>query len=392
MKEAFRPPRVSQIVLISVICSTIAGFFAGGIAYSYLGNQGGSLLSSRGGQISQIDISREESAITNLVQETSPSVVSISISRNVPSGGFNPFDIFWGNDGRIETREREVGGGTGFIVSKDGFIMTNKHVVNDADGKYTVIFNDGERVAGELVALHPTQDLAILKINKSGLQPLTFAESDDILVGQTVIAIGNALTEFDNTVSRGVVSGLRRSIVASDQVGNSEELSNIIQTDAAINPGNSGGPLLDINGRVIGVNVALAQGAQNIGFAIPSNVAYRMLQDVSEFGEVRAAFMGIRYQMIEPNTQLSQELGVGNGVFVSSTEGPAVLADSPAALAGIKTGDVITRIDDQEITVRNSLIDILTKYRPGDTIELDVIRDGAELTLNLTLDIRPNQP
>ncbi len=387
MKNGISSQGLSHIVLISVIASTIAGFFAGGISFSYLSDQSSGV--SKGGQVSQVDISQEESAVTSLVQEVSPSVVSISISKEIAVGGLSPFDIFRGNDGRIETREREVGGGTGFVVSDNGLIMTNRHVVSDQDATYTVVFNDGERIEGEVVSLHPTQDLALIKVDKSGLTPLTFAESDDLLVGQTVVAIGNALTEFENTVSRGVVSGLRRSIVASDQAGNSEELSNIIQTDAAINPGNSGGPLLDINGRVIGVNVATARGAQSIGFAVPSNTAMRMIDDVLEFGEVKVAYLGVRYQMVQPRSTLSEELGLESGAFISASDGPAVLAGSPASEADIRGGDVLLSIDDEELNMRNTLAEIISQYRPGDTVTIELSRDGQNRTVNVQLGERP---
>lgn len=390
MKESLPSRGLAHVVLTSVIASTIAGFFAGGIAFSYLGDQSNSV--GRGsGQVSQVDISQEESAVTSLVQEVSPSVVSISISKEISVGGLSPFDVFQGNDGRIETREREIGGGTGFVVSDDGLIMTNRHVVSDEEATYTVVFNDGERIEGEVVAIHPTQDLALVRVDKTGLDPLTFAESDEILVGQTVVAIGNALTEFDNTVSRGVVSGLRRSIVASDQAGNSEELSNIIQTDAAINPGNSGGPLLDINGRVIGVNVATARGAQSIGFAIPSNTAVRMIEDVLEFGEVKVSYLGVRYQMIQPNSDLSEELGLDQGVFISATDGPAVLAGSPAAEAGIQSGDVLTKINGEDLSMRNTLVEALSKYRPGDEVTVELSREGQTQSVTVELGERPQQ-
>ncbi len=381
------PQNLAHVVLISVIAATISGFFAGGIAFSYLGDRAESDIQS--GQVSQVDVSQEESAVTKLVQEVSPSVVSISISKEIAVGGLSPFDILRGQDGRIETREREVGGGTGFVVSEDGFIMTNRHVVRDENATYTVIFNDGEQIEGKVIALHPTQDLAIVKIDKSGLKPLSFAESDSILVGQTVVAIGNALSEFDNSLSRGVVSGLRRSIVASDQEGNSEALSNIIQTDAAINPGNSGGPLLDINGKVIGVNVATAQGAQSIGFAIPSNVAIRMIEDVKEFGEVKISYLGVRYQMIQPKSELAEELKVEQGVFISASDGVAVLIDSPADKAGLQSGDILTKIDNEELTTRNALVQVLSKYRPGEEITVELLRDGATQELQLVLGERP---
>ena len=190
-------------------------------------------------------------------------------------------------------------------------------------------------------------------------------------------------------MSRGVVSGLSRSIVASDSSGNAEQLSNIIQTDAAINPGNSGGPLLDINGRVIGVNVATATRAESIGFAIPSNVAIEMIEDVEQFGEVRVPFVGVRYSMISPASDESTEYGVDYGALIVEGAGPSVVPGSPAESAGLEEGDVILQVDEQVLTVTNPLADALLEYESGDEVTLTILRDGEESQVPLTLADRP---
>ena len=231
----------------------------------------------------------EESAITETINKVNPAVVSIIVTKDVPIveqyfENFDPFEEFFRDPfgggfnfqiPRIRekgTEKREVGGGSGFFVSKDGLVVTNRHVVSDTAAEYTVLTNDGEKHEAEVLARDPILDIAILKIKAGNVPYLEFGDSSKIKLGQKVIAIGNALGEFRNSVSVGVVSGLSRSIVAGDNFGRSELLEEVIQTDAAINPGNSGGPLLDINGKVIGVNVAVSRGAGNIGFSLPARL------------------------------------------------------------------------------------------------------------------------
>lgn len=224
----------------------------------------------------------QESKIVDVAREASPAVVAITISKYVPvyERYFEQLPF-----GFVVTRIREqgvekvdVGGGSGFLVSPDGYIVTNKHVVSDEQAEYTVFLNDGSKYSAQVVARDEELDLAVMKISGSSFPFLVFGDSDNLQVGEGVIAIGNALAEFRNTVSAGIVSGLSRSVVARDRLGRTEELNHLIQTDAAINPGNSGGPLLNLKGEVIGVNVAQAEGAENIGFAIGGNSAKRMLE------------------------------------------------------------------------------------------------------------------
>jgi serine protease Do len=390
MSTELNQQKIANIVLISVIASSLTGFLGGGIAFSYIDR-----VQNTTTQTSNLSVSEEQSAIIDLVEKSNQSVVSISISKQIPLRRSSPFDYFFGipsqnNPSQNEEVNRTIGGGTGFVVSSDGLIITNKHVVSDSSATYKVLFNDGSESKAEVKALHPTQDLAIIKVDKDNLKSVEFADSEQLKVGQTAVAIGNALNEFDNTVSRGVISGLRRSIVASDKMGNSEQLSQVIQTDAAINQGNSGGPLLDINAKVIGVNVATAEGAQSIGFAIPSNVVVRMIEDYKKFGKVKVPFIGVRYNMIVPGSEQAKQYGVENGaLIIGDAQAPAIVPNSPASKSGLKTGDIITKINDKNLSIKQQLADVVSQYKIGDKIELVVIRDGKEEQLSLTLEERP---
>jgi len=389
MSEELNQQKIANIVIVSVLASALTGFLGGGIAYSYIDR-----VQNTNTQTSNLNISEEQSAIIDLVEKSNQSVVSISISKKIQVRRQSPLDYFFGiplqenyNQGSDDTQT--IGGGTGFIVSSDGLIITNKHVVSDPSATYKVLLNDGSEAKAEIKTLHPTQDLAIIKVDKKDLKPVEFADSEKLKVGQTAVAIGNALNEFDNTVSRGVISGLRRSIVASDNMGNAEQLSQVIQTDAAINQGNSGGPLLDINSKVIGVNVATAEGAQSIGFAIPSNVVVKMIEDYKKFGKVKVPFIGVRYSMIIPNSDQAKQYGVENGALIIGDEqAPAIVPNSPASKAGLKTGDIITKINDKKLSLKQPLADVIAQYKIDDKVELTIIRDTKEEKLSLTLEER----
>jgi S1-C subfamily serine protease len=312
-------------VVISFITSSLVGFVAGGLAYDFfnklsLMSQSEQLVADSGKEIPSETISQEE-AIVKVIKEVSPAVVSIIVTKDLPViekyyQEYNPFGAddffkqFFGEDflkpfkfqipqyRQKGTEKKEVGGGTGFIVSDDGLILTNKHVVADQEADYTVLTNDGEKIPARVLARDPIEDIAVLKIDKTNLPVVELGNSDEIEIGQTVIAIGNALGEFRNTVSVGVISGLKRSIFATSGFGEMEELSEVIQTDAAINPGNSGGPLLNLKGQAIGINVAMAREAQNIGFSLPINKAKRDIEQVKTQGKISYPFLGVRYILI----------------------------------------------------------------------------------------------
>jgi S1-C subfamily serine protease len=275
-----------------------------------------------------------ESAVTNIAEKSSSAVVSIIVSKYVPIVErfyINPFEDFdlppeispffqfqIPNYRQKGYEKQRIGGGTGFIISKDGLILTNKHVVSDDKAEYTVYLNDGRKFKAEILALHPKDDLALIKIKANNLPTLTLGNSDSVKIGQFVIAIGNALGEFQNTVSFGVISGLRRSITASDQSGAIERLEGLLQTDAAINFGNSGGPLINIKGEVIGVNTAIAGGAENIGFAIPINRAKKMIEEVQKKGKIELPFLGVYYILINDEIQKKLNLPVDYGAYIYS--------------------------------------------------------------------------
>lgn len=345
-----------------------------------------------------------EESIIKAVEEAAPAVISIIVTKDLPiieNCPFNPFhDLppefqqFFGPFGfefqrpcPKGTERREVGGGSGFIISPDGLILTNKHVVADADASYTVLTNDGKRYEARILARDPVQDLAVAKITPpaEGLSTVRLGDSDSIKLGQTAIAIGNALGEFRNTVSVGIISGLARAINASGG-GAVERLEGLIQTDAAINPGNSGGPLLNLRGEVIGVNTAMAQGAENIGFSIPVNRAKRDIESVKKTGKITVPFLGIRYIIITSALKEREELTVDYGALVrGSDEEPGVIPNSPAARAGLQAEDIILELNGERIIPERSLALLLQKYNVGDAITLKILRAGREITVSVTL-------
>lgn len=351
----------------------------------------------------------DATSIPAVVKRVSPAVVAIVLKKDVPiykeTSDTNPFEEFFGNPFGdmfgypIQRREQtgtekiEVGGGTGFLISKDGYIVTNKHVVAQTDVEYSVITDDGESRDAKVIAKDPTFDIAVIKIEGDDYPFLAFGDSDRIEVGQTAIAIGNALAEFRNTVSVGVVSGLSRSITASDGIGREEHLDGVIQTDAAINPGNSGGPLLDMSGNVIGVNVATA-GAENIGFALPSNIVQKVAVAVQKDGKISRPYLGIRYIPIDEDLQKRNALNVDYGVLVTRGETMsdlAVIPGSPADRAGIIENDIVLMIDGEKIDDTHALATLLRKKNIGDTIKLDILRKGEEMTIDIKLEAFPEE-
>jgi len=346
-----------------------------------------------------------EQAIIDAVKNASPSVVSIVISKNLPvyeQQMVNPFgDMMPGFEipqyVQKGTKLQEVGAGSGFIVSTDGLVLTNKHVVQDKSADYTVLTNDGQKYDAKVLALDPVQDLAVIKISRPSGTPsndganfpvITLGDSSGIKIGQSAIAIGNALGQFSNTVSVGIVSGLSRTISASDQGGGfSETLQGIIQTDAAINSGNSGGPLLNLKGEVIGINTAMAQGAESIGFAIPINMAKRDIDQVSKTSKITYPFLGVRYALIDSQIKDKYKLSVDYGAYILKGQNgeAAVTTGSAADKAGLKEKDIILEVNGKKVDASNTLSSQLNAFNPGDTITLKILRDGVEQTLQATL-------
>jgi S1-C subfamily serine protease len=339
-----------------------------------------------------------EQAIIDAAKKVSPSVVSIVISKNVPVyeqqwvnpfDGLSPFDFQVPQPVQNGTQYQEVGAGSGFIVSADGLVLTNKHVVSDNKADYTVFTNDGKKYTAKVLALDPVQDLAGIKIQSDKpFLPVTLGDSSGIQIGQTAIAIGNALGQFSNTVSVGVVSGLGRTISASDGAGAfSETLEGIIQTDAAINAGNSGGPLVNLRGEVIGIDTAMAQGAESVGFALPINLAKKDIDQVAKTNKIVYPFLGVRYVLVDDKVKQKYNLSVDYGALVLRGDKgeAAVTAGSAAETAGIKEKDVILSINGEKVTTDNSMSKIIQKYNAGDKVTLHILRSGEEQDVDVTL-------
>jgi serine protease Do len=332
------------------------------------------------------------------VKKVAPAVVSVVVSKYLPrmhdiSPGqlYNPFMLGDVEDGAGQ--KVKVGGGSGFIVHPSGLVLTNKHVVFDADAEYAVVLSDGRELPGKVLSRDPINDIAVLKIESADLpQHAELAMTDEVELGQTVIAIGNALGMFSNTVSRGIISGLSRSISASlGGGGHTENLRGVIQTDVAINQGNSGGPLINLDGKVVGINTAVIFGAQNIGFAIPVAWASDDLEDIIAHGRIIKPFLGLMYVMINPELAKRYSLASDHGAMIMRDHRPgavAVLAGSPADKAGLKEHDIVITLDGEELNSSIDLMDMLQKHKVGDTVKLAFLRDGKERECSLTLEER----
>jgi len=331
----------------------------------------------------------QEQKIIDIVKENSPSVVSVVAYKDVPVYEQTYQQDFFFIIPKLEqkgTERQQVGAGTGFIVSSDGLILTNKHVVSDKEAEYVVIMTDNKEYNAKVLARDPVQDLAIMKIEGgNNFKPLKLGSVDDIQIGQTVIAIGNALGRFQNTVSVGVISGLGRTIVATGPDFATERLEDIIQTDTAINRGNSGGPLINLKGEVVGINTAVSTEGENIGFAISIDNAKRSIEQVKTLGRISYPYMGVRYIILNKEISKARNIEVDYGALIVGDDEPAVVDGSPAQKAGIKEGDIILEINGEKITENNSLAKIISKYNPFESLNLKILRDGQEIYLNIIL-------
>lgn len=374
LQQSYPRPRLDAFIFALLVLSAIMGGLGAYLMLTFVKQPGPSTDGGTESVTRQVDkfVLEESSAIIDTVEKVGPAVVSILSTRNVQD--------FFGNT--IE----ESGGGTGFIITSDGLILTNRHVVSE-EADYTVITQDGKNYPGEVLALDPILDLAVVKIVATGLPAVELGDSDDLKIGQWVVAIGNALAEFQNTVTVGVVSAKDRQIVAGGGFEPAERLEGLIQTDAAINPGNSGGPLANLKGQVVGINTAVASDAQNIGFSIPINSAKVVIESIQKHGRIVRPMLGVRYIPITKEVAELEGLPVQRGALVasSSSEEPAVITGSPAAAAGLKDSDIITKINGEEITEVNSLARLLQQYQVGDEISVTYLRDGSETTVKVVL-------
>lgn len=316
-------------------------------------------------------ITEEEENIAGVVEKVSPSVVSIVTKSQ-------------GGSSYYGSAEQE-GAGTGIIVSKDGYVLTNKHVIDGAN-TVSVVLSDGTTYEGvKVLGSDPLNDVAFLKIaDVSNLSPAEMGDSSSVRVGQKVVAIGNSLGQYQNTVTSGIISGTGRPVSA--QSGDSvENLTDLLQTDAAINPGNSGGPLLNLSGQVIGINTAIIENAQGIGFSIPINSTKGALKGVLAGSGVKRAYLGVNFIPITADTAKYYDLPVKKGAYVHNGSKAAVVSNSPAARAGIKDKDIITKVGSIEVGDRGGVSSLVGEYAPGDTIRITILRGGQTLDVNVTL-------
>lgn len=380
--------RLSPTILILIVATNLLVGMGGGVAgYAILANADSaparsfrSFLGIR--EDSPLSVAttknvvvRESSAVIDAADKASQSVVSVAVS-----GTFR--DFF----GRVQ--QQEVGQGSGFILTSDGLIVTNKHVVSGEQYTYEVSLPDGSVYPATVVARDPFVDLAVLKIEATGLPTAELGSSDALKIGQSVLAVGNALGEFENSVSLGIVSGVGRQL-AIDGDG----LDDLIQTDAAINPGNSGGPLVNLEGQVVGINTAIASesgGSDGVGFAIPIDSIRTVLDGVRQTGKLERPYLGVRYQVVTRALAEAQNLGATEGILLSGGNSqPAVLPGTPAETAGLREGDIITKVNGEVVGEDASLARRLSRYKPGETITLSVMRASELQEIQVTLGTAP---
>lgn len=342
---------------------------------------------------SRVRVQSEESVVIDTVKKVGPSVVTIVVdlpARTEESFNFGPFSIFgFEQPGAADPEPRNIG--SGFVVSSEGLVVTNKHVVSDLEAKYQILTSSDKTYSIEKIYRDPLNDIAILKISPSqnlgqALNPVELGDSSNLAVGQFVIAIGTALGEFRNTVTTGVISGLGRGITAGSAFeGFAEKLDNVIQTDAAINPGNSGGPLLNSSSQVIGINTAVASSAQNIGFALPVNAIKATLENFNKGGQFNRAYLGVSYRTLDKETASLNDLPAG--AYVESA-----VAGSPAQEAGLKRGDIITHYAGKKIEKdKFELSTAVAQNKVGESVALKVWRDGKTIDVTVKLGLTPDQ-
>jgi serine protease Do len=382
----FKTKRILRKVPIGLIVLAFIVGFAGSVVGQKFFHERQTSLDATSNQ--QKVVTSQSILISTIASKVSPSVVSINVEGQTASN----FQSFFGNGGTIPTQSA----GTGIIISSDGVIMTNKHVIPDGTTSVSITTSDGKTYDGvEVLARDPRSnyDVAFLKIkNVNNLKPAVLGDSSKMQVGDQVIAIGYALGEYQNTTTYGIISGLGRPVTAGDASGMAaESLTNLFQTDAAINPGNSGGPLLNMNGEVIGMNTALASDAQNIGFSIPINDVKVQIASILSKGKLEVPYLGVRYIVLNKALKEQYKLDSEEGAWLMAMGAQNAVANgSPADKAGLKQGDIITKVNDDTLSSTNVLSSALSKYNVGDTIYLTYIRDGKTQTAKAVLEVAPS--
>lgn len=341
-----------------------------------------------------VNLIEEESATIHVVDEVTPAVVSVVARKSrgemVKSyQGQQSYSDLNFSDEKLSAAEAkqmmDVSSGTGFFVAQDGYILTNRHVIDVSGADLFIVTNEGKELPAKLIDTDPIIDIAILRVEGSGYPVASLADSDQIRIGQTVIAIGNTLSEFRNTVTKGVVSGINRHVTAGFAVSGSEVIEKAIQTDAAINPGNSGGPLINLVGDVIGVNTAVSIDGQAVAFAIPINQVKRAIEDVKASGRIQRPWIGIHYTLIEPDASLPPYKLGAKIVKDEGSKDPAITKDGPADRAGLKEGDILIAVDGTSFEQGKALAELIVLHHPGDQIHVEYIRDGKLFNTIMTL-------
>lgn len=376
VKNDTKPDRRRTALYVAGALLAYGLCFAAGYGGGMVANQGQAAVTegfptvkSDGNKI----LTTNEASITSVAQKVSPSVVSILTSGTQSTAmGVMSYEA----------------AGSGMIVSKNGYVMTNKHVIEGTKNA-TIVTSAGQTYKNvPVVGSDPLNDIAFLKVpNVNNLTPVSLGDSKTVHIGESVIAIGNALGQYQNTVTSGIVSGLGRPVVAStnEDASRAESLSDLIQTDAAINSGNSGGPLLNTSGQVIGINTAVAQDAQGIGFAIPIGAAKGMINHLLATGKVEHAIVGMQYIPITPDVKQQLGVSVNQGDYISSDSGNPIQPNSPAARAGIKKGDIITQVNGIDVAAGKSTSTLIGEFEPGKTVTLTILRNGTTIKKTVTL-------
>ncbi len=377
------------LIFVSIITSLITTY----VVLIVLDDNSGSIVSSVKND-KNITVN-EESATIDAVDKVRQSVVSIIITKDLEkiygSSEQSPFDSLLPFNFQLPQSEggtQEIGGGSGFIVKSDGLIVTNRHVVSDSEADYTVVTEDSKKYSAEVIATDTVTDLALLKIDAPDLPIVEFGDSDALKVGQQVVAIGNSLGEYENSVTSGIVSAIGRTITAGD-ISSSERLENVIQTDAAINPGNSGGTLINLDGQVVGINTAIDASGQLIGFAIPINSVKGSIASVIDNGKIIRPYLGVRYILLDETVAEKNNLDVKEGALVvrgESADELAVIPGSPADKGGIVENDVILEVDGEKITADRGLAGLIGKKEVGQQVKLLILHDGEEKNVTVTLE------
>jgi len=378
------------LIILAVVFVVAVGLYSGALKTS-LKNINQPIISFFGklspSQIlpEKIKIVDEESVVIDIVEKLASSVVTVGIEQIKQTVELDPFDPFgfFNLPRRGETQKIENDIGSGFIVSGDGLVVTNKHVVSQSNAKYKVITSENKTFEVTNIYRDPANDIAILKIDPAGesLKPVEMGDSSNIKVGQTVIAMGTPLGEFRGTVTKGIISGLGRGITAGSPFeGYVEKLDDVIQTDAAINPGNSGGPLINSSAQVIAINTAVAAGAENIGFALPINLVKEALKNFQNTGSFERAYLGVSYQMV--TRELSIMNNIPEGAYVRE-----VIEGTAAEKGGLEKGDIITHFDNERVQGEdtNSLAKLINKKKVGDKVKVKIWRNNEEKELEITM-------